>query len=78
MRNAVSEIKKALGVDGQNSSFIGVVSAVGHNGSVTVIAGDREEVVRTDGHFGVGDEVIVEGGIVVGLAENADMTVWLD
>ena len=78
MRNAVSEIKKALGVVGQNNSFIGVVSAVDGNGNVTVIAGDREEVVRADGLFGVGDEVIVEGGIVVGLAEKAELTVWLD
>ena len=78
MRNAVSEIKKALGVVGQNSSFIGVVSAVGGNGSVTVIAGDREEVVRADGVWSVGDEVIVEGGIVVGLAEKRELTVWID
>ena len=77
MRNAVSEIKKALGVDGQKTSFIGVVSSIGGNGLVTVIAGDREEVVRGDGHFGVGDEVIVEGGIVVGLAEKADVIVWV-
>ena len=77
MRNAVSEIKKALGVVGQKTSFIAVVSAVDGNGSVTVIAGDREEVVRADGHFAVGDEVIVEGGIVVGRAERAEIVVWL-
>ena len=77
MRNAVSEIKKALGVDGQKNSFIGVVSAVDGNGSVTVIAGDREELVRADGEFDVGDEVIVEGGIVVGLAEKCQLTVWI-
>ncbi len=34
MRNAVAEIKKALGVVGQNTSFIGVVLAVYGNGSV--------------------------------------------
>ena len=78
MRNAVSEIKKALGVDGQKGSFIGVVSAIGGNSTVTVTSGIREEVVQADGHFGVGDEVIVEGGIVVGLAEKADVAVWLD
>ena len=77
MRNAVSEIKKALRVVAQNGSFIGVISAVGDNGSVTVIAGDRAEVVRTDSHFAVGDEVIVEGGIVVGLAEKCEVTVWI-
>ena len=78
MRNAVSEIKKALGVAGHKTSFIGVVAAVDGNGSVTVIAGDREEVVRADRHFAVGDEVIVEDGVVVGLAEKDDTTVWLD
>lgn len=77
MRNAVSEVKKALGVDGQKGSFIGVVSAVGRDGLVAVIAGDREEVVRADGRFSVGDEVIVEGGVVVGLAEAAEMVVWV-
>ena len=77
MRNAVSEIKKALGVVEQKTSFIGVVSAVDGNGRVTVIAGDREEVVRADGHLSVGDEVIVEGGIVVGLAEKCELTVWI-
>ena len=77
MRNAVAEIKKALGVVGQNTSFIGVVLAVDGNGSVKVIAGDREEFVRADGLFGVGEEVIVEGGVVVGLAEKANVTVWL-
>ena len=78
MRNTVSEIKKALGVVGQKTSFIGVVSAVDGNGSVTVIAGDREQFVRTDGDYCVGDEVIVEGGIVVGLAEKCELTVWID
>ena len=78
MRNAVSEIKKALSVVEQNGGFIGVASTVDDNGSVTVIAGDREEVVRADGHFAVGDEVIVEGGIVVGLAEKPEVVVWLD
>ena len=78
MRNAVTEIKKALGVVGQNTSFIGVISAVDDNGSVTVIAGDREEVVRADAVFDVGDEVIVEGGIVVGLAEKCELTVWIN
>lgn len=78
MRNAVSEIKKALGIDGQKTSFIGVISTVSPNGLVSVIAGDREEVVRTDGHFSVGDEVIVEAGSVVGLAEKTEMTVWLE
>ena len=78
MRNAASEIKKALGVVGQNSCFIGVVSAVDGNGSVTVIAGDREEAVRAGGHFDVGDEVVVEGGIVVGLAEKCDVVVWIN
>ena len=77
MRNAVSEIKRALGVVGQKTSFIGVVTAVDDNGRVTVIAGDREEVVPADGGFDIGDEVIVEGGIVVGLAERADVVVWI-
>ena len=77
MRNAVSEIKKALGVVGQNSSFIGVVSAVDGNGGVTVIAGEREQVVRADGLFAVGDEVIVESGVVVGFAEKIELTVWI-
>ena len=76
MRNAVSEIKKALGVVGQKGSFIGVVSSVDGNGSITVIADEREAVVRADGHFGVGDEVIVEGGVVAGLVENAEV-VWV-
>ncbi len=78
MRNAVSEIKRALGVVEQKGSFIGVVSSVDGNGSVTVIAGNREQVVRTDCDFYVGDEVIVEGGIVVGLAEKAEITVWIN
>ncbi len=77
MRNAVSEIKKALGVGEQKTSFIGVILTVDGNGSVTVIAGDREEVVRADRHFAVGDEVIVEGRIVVGLAEKCELTVWI-
>ena len=76
MRNAVSEIKKALGVVGQKGSFIGVVSSI-DDGTVTVIAGDREKVVRADGRFVVGDEVIVEGGIIVGLAEKCELTVWI-
>ena len=53
-----------------------MVSAVGPNG-ITVIAGDREQLVRADGDFDVGDEVIVEGGIVVGLAEKCELTVWI-
>ena len=77
MRNAVGEIKIALGVDAQKAGFIGVVSAVSANALVSVIAGDREEVVRADGHFDVGDEVIVEGGVVVGLAERRELTVWI-
>ena len=77
MRNAVSEIKKALGVDRHKTSFIGVVSTVDGNGSVSVIAGDRAEVVRADRHLAIGDEVIVEGGILVGLAEKADVVVWV-
>ena len=48
MKNAVSEIKKAFGVERHKGSFIGVVSDVGRNG-ITVISGDREEVVRSDG-----------------------------
>ena len=77
MRNAVAEIKKALGVDEESTSFIGVVSVVDGNGSVTVIAGDREQIVRADRHLGVGDEVIVENGVIVGLAEEVEMVVWI-
>ena len=43
-----------------------------------MIAGDREQFVRADGDFSVDDEVIVEGGIVVGWAEKCELTVWLD
>lgn len=77
MRNAVSEINKALGVDRQKGSFIGVVSTVGPNG-ITVLAGDREELVRADGVWHVGDEVIVEGSVVVGMIEKRELTVWID
>ena len=77
MRNAVAEIRKARVADGQKGIFIGVVSTVGGDGLVTVIAGDREEVVRTDGHFGIGDGVIIEDGAVAGLAEKAEIVVWV-
>ncbi len=43
-----------------------------------MILSDQKTVVRADGIFGVGDEVIVDGGIVVGLAEKCELTVWLD
>ncbi len=76
MRNAVSEIKKTLGVVGQKTSFIGVVSMVDGN-SVTVLDGNHEEVVRADGHFAVGDEIIIENGVVVGLVEKPEVVVWV-
>ena len=77
MKNAVSEIKKALGVDRQKDSFIGVVSTVSSNGTISVISGNREEVVRNDGRFIVGDEVMIENGVTVGIAEQTDMVVWI-
>ncbi len=77
MRNAVSEIRKTLGVDGQKASFIGVVASIGSNFTVTVIAGNREEIVKVNGIWHIGDEVVVENGFIVGLAEEVGMIVWV-
>ncbi len=78
MRNAVSEIKKALGVVGQNNSFIGVVSTVGPNGITTVTAGGWGGGVLADWVLCVGDEVMFVGWGVVWFGQKGEFDVWVD